>query len=56
MFRKCKEAGEKQVQVYRVPDLRFYEVGEALPATAKEADPLAKADDTSTLQGPRGTR
>ena len=40
---EMKETREKQVQAYRVPDLRFYEVAEGAPATAKEADPLAKA-------------
>jgi hypothetical protein len=40
---EMKETREKQVQAYRVPDLRFYEVADGAPAGAKEADSLAKA-------------
>jgi hypothetical protein len=40
---EMKETREKQVQTYRVPDLRFYEVAEGAPATAKEAALLANA-------------
>jgi hypothetical protein len=39
---EMKENREKQAQVYRVPDLRSHEVAEGAPATAQEADPLAK--------------
>jgi hypothetical protein len=34
---------EENMNTYRVPDLRYYEVAEGAPIAAKEADPLAKA-------------
>jgi len=40
---ELKDTREKYVQIYKVPDLRFYEVSDGAPATAEEADILAKA-------------
>ncbi len=40
---ELKETKEKYVKIYRVPDLPFYEVSDGAPASADEADILAKA-------------
>jgi hypothetical protein len=40
---EMRDKKEESVKIYRVPDLRFYEVADGAPATAAEADTLAKA-------------
>jgi hypothetical protein len=39
---ELKDTREKYVKIYKVPDLRFYEVSDGAPATAEEASLLAK--------------
>jgi hypothetical protein len=37
-----KDTREKYVKIYKVPDLRFYEISNGAPETVEEADRLAK--------------